>query len=173
MLGEAAHVELIDQGAGHWAAQRYVVFPIVAAQVHNRALHGALAVVPWQHGRFARIFLPLHHGSAIWVQQQFGAIEAQTLRGIIGTVSSEAVELTRLNTGNEHVPIIESLVATRIELDHASRLGLIGIVEEEQFHRPGAFREQAEVHAPGPKRRPQRIALPRRKMLSHRLSNSS
>ncbi len=167
MLGEAANVELIDQGASHWAAQRYVVFPVVAAQVHDRAFHGVLAVVPRPHGRFARIFLPLHHGTAIRIEKQFRAIETQTLRGIIGTVSSEAVELTGLNTGNEHVPIIERLVAARIELDHSRRFGLIGIIEEEQFHRRGAFREQTEVHAPGPKRRPQRIALPRRKMLSH------
>src|SRR6267378_1732740 len=173
MLGEAADVQLINQGAGHWAAQRYVVFPVVAAQVHDRALHGSLAVVSWPHGRFARILFPLDHGTAIRIEKQFRAIEAQTLGRIVRAINFEAVELAGLDARNEHVPIIESLVAARIKLDHSRRLGLIGIVEEKQFHRPGAFREQAEVHTPGPKRRPQRIALPRRKMLSHKLFSNS
>src|SRR5713226_1704867 len=124
---------------------------MVAAEIHDGAFHRPLAIIAASRGRLAGVFLPLHHRSGVGIEKQLGAIEPQALLWIVRTVNLIAVKLSRRDAGDKDMPVGVRLIASRIERYDASGLGLIGLIEEEQLDRLGAFRKHTEIDSSRPK----------------------
>src|SRR5215471_7369541 len=117
MTSKAAHMHLIDDGPGGGAFQRRITFPIVRGRVHHDALHCRRAIVAFLTGGNTTIPFRYHNTATIRIEQHFVMIKARSLSRIVRAVSAVPVDLSRLNTWYEDVPIMASAVGYGIEDD--------------------------------------------------------
>src|SRR5215472_3072612 len=115
MPGKAADVHFIDDGPGGGEFQRHITFPIVRGRVHHDAPHCRGAIVAFLTGGNTTIPFRYHDAAAIRIEQQFVVIKARSLPRIVRAVSAVPVDLSRLNTWYEDVPIMASAVGCGIE----------------------------------------------------------
>src|SRR5215472_948729 len=134
MTGKAAHMHLIDDGPGGWAFQRRITFPIVRRWVHHDALHCGRGIVAFLTGGNTTIPFRYHDTATIWIEQQFVVIKARSLPRLVRAVSTIPVDLPRLNTRYEDVPIMVGAVGRRIEDDYTCRLCIVRLVKEQQIN---------------------------------------
>src|SRR5580765_1104210 len=71
------------------------------------------------------------------------------------------------------MPVVVGAVDRWIETNHARRLGVVGIIEQQQLHAGGVSREDTEVDALRGGRRPQRGAAAFLETVAHCLPRSS
>src|SRR5579885_28061 len=143
MPGEAAHVQLVDDRLDERSFQRRIALPIVGTGIRNDAFHCGIAA-------------PNGNRQAVRIEQHLVPIEAQPLLGLERPDRPEAVELARAKPRNKNVPVVVGAMPSRVERDCPRRLRIILVVEQQQFHKGGALRIHAEVHASSPDRRSQR-----------------
>ena len=74
-------------------------------------------------------------------------IEPMTVRGVEGPGRPESVDLSRPETGHEHVPVVIVPVRRRIDRDDPRRPGIVVTIEQQQLDTRRVLREDAEVHA--------------------------
>ncbi len=124
-----------------------VAFPIVGGRIRHHALHRRGGVVAGLGGGCAAVFRRHHHAAAIGIQQHLGRIEPHPARRIGRPMHAIAIELARLHSRHECVPVVIGPVDVRIQFDGPAGPGVVRPVEEQQFHARGGAREQAEVRA--------------------------
>jgi len=59
----------------------------------------------------------------------------------------ESIDLTKAGTLNKDMPYIPCSVVIRIQLYHLRRLGILGIIEQQQKYAGGITAKQREINA--------------------------
>ncbi|OQC23039.1 MAG: hypothetical protein BWX71_02197 [Deltaproteobacteria bacterium ADurb.Bin072] len=146
VLREPPHVELVDDAGGKVLPERFVPLPVVPARVRHAALGRMGAVVAGPAPRDAVIVPSQHHGPCVGVEEHLVAIVEVAPRRVEGAVHPVSIELARAHAGHEAVPVVEGPVEPGIEVDDTHGPDVVRVVEQEEFHRMAAPREQTEVH---------------------------
>ena len=115
MAGEAADVQLIDHGLRKRALQRDIVPPVIASRVRDDALHRGGGIVARLGGSDATVALRDRDGQAIGIQQDLLRIKPEASFRFQRPNRPEAVELARLEIGDEDVPVVVGAVLFRIQ----------------------------------------------------------
>ena len=147
MAGETAHVHLVNDRPRGRPAQRRVAFPVVGARIRHHALHRRGGVVAGLGGGFTTVLRRHHHAAAIRIQQHLGRIEPHPARRIGRPMHTIAIELARLHSRHERVPVVIGSVCAWIQFDGPAGSGIVGPIKEQQLHARGRAGEQAEVRA--------------------------
>src|SRR5271165_3694141 len=110
-----------------------VTFPVVGARIDNHALHRGRAIIPVLNPLAGVVF---RHGNptAIWIEQNLGAVKAAARLRIEWPTHAITVKLSRLQSGNKDVPVMIGTVREWIQRYHACRRGVVFPVEEEKIH---------------------------------------
>src|SRR5258708_1474814 len=147
MFCETGNVHFINHGARERPSQRFIAFPIVAAQVRNHAFHGCATVIAGTGRSAPAVIRRAGNGTAIGVEQYLLVIESQPLFRNEGPIDSVTVNLSNSDPGYEDVPIVTTAIRNRIERDRSRRVSIVHLLEQQQLHGGTAFREDAEIHA--------------------------
>src|SRR5262249_30217678 len=86
--------------------ERPVAFPVVRTRIHHYALHRRRAIVACLSSSFATVVLRNHHAASVWIEEDFGRIEAHSTRRIERSSHSIAVDLARFHARHEYVPVV-------------------------------------------------------------------
>jgi hypothetical protein len=89
------------------------------------------------------------NASAIRIEEDLGAIESHPVGRIIGSLNPVAVNLPRLQSRHEGMPVVVRAVKSRIDANDARGPGVILTIEEQQLHAQGAAGEHTEIDAAG------------------------
>ena len=121
MLREAAHVHLVDQGAGEWRAERPIALPVVGRRRGDDAPHRGGAVVARAHGRVAVV--ERRHGDrqAVGIDEHLLRVEPEAALRRKRAVSAVGVDLAGVQARHEHVPVVIGAVPARFEPDDVRR----------------------------------------------------
>ena len=147
IAGEPSHVQLVNDRPGGRPLQRRVALPIVGLWIDHHALHGGRGVVALPARSLAAVIFGDDHAAPIRIEEHLRGVEPQSARWIVRTLDAVGVELPRLHTRDEHVPIVVGAVGRRVDRNHARRTRIVLTVEEQQLDARGTAREHTEVHA--------------------------
>ena len=106
MAGEAAHMHFVDDRPRGGPVERPVAFPIVGTRIGHHTLHRRRAIVAFLPGRFATVILRNNGAASIWIEEDFGGIEAHSARRIVRPLNSIAVDLPGSHARHEYVPVV-------------------------------------------------------------------
>ena len=70
-----------------------------------------------------------------------------SLSRLMGPFNLESIGLTTTGTLHKDVPYIPCSVVIRIQLYHLRRLGILGIIEQQQKYSGGIAAKQSEINA--------------------------
>lgn len=79
--------------------------------------------------------------TTVRIQEHLAGVEPGAIRWIEGSVRPEGVDLTRLQSGNEYVPVVIRPVGERVQVYDTCRLRGIYLVEQQKIDAGGALRE--------------------------------
>ena len=145
MAGKAAHMHFVDDCLRGGPVERHVAFPIVRTRIDHHTLHGRRAIVAFLPSSFATVILR-HNGTAsIGIEEDFGRIEAQAARRIIGSINSIAIDLPCSHTLNEYMPVVICAIGCAIDADHARGSRIIDVIKEKKLHCRCMLRVDAKV----------------------------
>src|SRR5438105_13244232 len=133
MAGEAAHMHFVDDSPRGGPVERRVAFPIVCTRINYHTLYRRRAIVALFSRSFATVVLRNNGAASIWVEEDFGRIEAHSTRRIEWPLNSIAVNLLRFDTVHEYVPMVIGAVRRGIDADHTRGSSVIGVIKEEQL----------------------------------------
>ncbi len=149
MSGKAPDVEFIDHGAGIGQTHQPITLPVVGAGIYHHPLHRVGTIVTGTRSRFTVIVRAHCHRAGIGVQQHLLAIKPEpTLRRKL-SMGAVSVQLPGTNTRQKDVPVIERSVLFRIQPNHTSGLGGVGVVEQQQLDRFTVLGKDGKVDALG------------------------
>ena len=97
MAGEAAHVHFVDDGPRGGPVERRVAFPIVRTRIDDDTLHRRCTIVAFVSRSVATVILRNNGAASVWIEEDFGRIEAHSARRIVWPLNSIAVDLRRLS----------------------------------------------------------------------------
>ena len=157
---EAGDVQLVDHGLRERALQRRIPLPVIGLRIRHRALHGDGRVRARLLGGPAAVARGHRHGLPVGVQEHLVRVEPQAAGGVAWPVHPIAVELPGRETRHEDMPVVVRAMPPGIEADDAGRLGLLHVIEQQQFHQGGALGEHAEVDPLRGEGRPERKTSP-------------
>ena len=114
-----------------------------------------------------------HHAPSIRIEKDLGGVEPLAFAGRLWPVGPIGVDLACLQPGDEGVPVVIGSTGGRIDVDRPGWIGVIRMVEQQQFD-PGRIpREDAEIDATGAECRPEGRRRPRSfEWMSHRSVHS-
>jgi hypothetical protein len=78
------------------------------------------------------------YAAAVGIEEDLGRIKPHAPCGLERPVHAVAAELAGRQAGDKHMPVVVSAIDGRIQADHATGLGLIVMVEQQQFD-PGGM----------------------------------
>src|SRR3954466_1840587 len=93
MAREAADMHFVDDSTRSGPVERRVAFPIVCTRINDDALHRYCGIVAFFSRSFATIVLRNSGAASIWVDEEFGRIEAHSIFRIEWSLNSIAVDL--------------------------------------------------------------------------------
>ena len=67
MLGEAAHVQFIDDGVGVGNRWGHISFPVIAAGINHHSTEGLGAIIDGCDRGFAGVVLPVDDGFSVGI----------------------------------------------------------------------------------------------------------
>ena len=70
--------------------------------------------------------------ASIWINEDFGRIEAHSTWRIEWPLNSIAVDLARFHTRHEYMPVVICAVGRGIDANHTCGPSIINAIEEEQ-----------------------------------------
>ena len=106
MAREASHMHFVDDRPRGRPVERHVAFPIVGTRIDHHTFHRRRGIVAFLPGRFATVILRHNGAASIWIEENFGGIEAHSARRIEGSLNSIAVDLPGSHAGHEYMPVV-------------------------------------------------------------------
>jgi hypothetical protein len=108
-----------------------VPFPVVRGRIHHDALHRRRGVVAFLAGSLATVVLRNDNTPAIRIEEDLGGIKSHPVSGIARSFNPVAVDLPRLDTRHEDVPVVVGEVQRGLDANDAGRPGVILPVKEQ------------------------------------------
>src|ERR1700683_2986887 len=126
MRGKSADVHFVNNSAGGRALQGNVSFPIISTWIHDDAFHRARGF-----DCSAPVVTPGNgHAAAIGIEKNLGGIETQTTRGIPWAEHAVTVQLSRVDTRHEYMPVVRCPVCLRLQGDYTARRRIVLSIEQ-------------------------------------------
>src|SRR5262245_16493199 len=140
-------MKLVDDRLGVGTLERSIPFPVVDRGIGDDAFHGDRGVAAASTGGAAIVVVRYGDRQTVRIEEHLLPVEPTAALRLERSVSPVRVDLTDGETGHEDVPVVIGAMRARIERDHATGLGRLLAVEQQQFDRRGSFRKHTEVDA--------------------------
>ena len=129
MAGKSADVHFVDDGLDKRTPERNISLPVIDPGICHHALHRGRAIIAWPGRGDAAVSVRHRHGLAIGIEKDLVVIKSQSSLRLEWTVCAVPVDLSRLKTGDENMPVVIRSVLPGIEGDNVGRLRIIHMIE--------------------------------------------
>jgi hypothetical protein len=111
------------------------------------------AIVPRPHRRSTVVSGAFGDRPGIGVQEHFRPVKAQSFFRGVRSECPQSIETARFKASHEKVPVIKGFIDNGVK-GYYTRILIVYIVEQQQFHRKGIMGVDAKIYSVGKNDRP-------------------